>query len=412
MQEGEPVSIARSAQFQRLYERHFRVVWSVAGQLGLQGAAREDAVQEVWLVAYRRLHTLDPDASARAWLCSIARKVVWRHRRSAQRQDRREHAWADEPRQPPRDASERYETATTVHDALSRLSEGQRQVLVLTTVHGFTAPEIAAVLELPVNTVYSRLRLARRRLSDFAVRREAVEAELEARERPPQGARARVLAAVLPMAPLPWVGVASTLKAFALGGVVGGLAVAAGVTWSDAAAPQAPVIAPAAAADPPPKRRSAPAVAPAPDVSFEGGPSPATEPATSPLPRKAGRRTRTRVEPEADRVEPDPIAQPRPEGPSMEDEARLLGDAQRALKAGDASKALRVLRQHALQFPRGRLADVRDGVVVRALCALGRRDEAARQARRLTRERPGSPVATAVGDVCASTTDGSEPPRR
>ena len=43
----------------------------------------------------------------------------------------------------PADACDRYEAATTVRDALESLSEDQRSVLVLTTLHGFTAPEVA-----------------------------------------------------------------------------------------------------------------------------------------------------------------------------------------------------------------------------------------------------------------------------
>jgi DNA-directed RNA polymerase specialized sigma24 family protein len=44
---------------------------------------------------------------------------------------------------------------------LADLDENKREVFLLTELEGFTAPEIAEALEIPVNTVYSRLRTAR-----------------------------------------------------------------------------------------------------------------------------------------------------------------------------------------------------------------------------------------------------------
>lgn len=406
---NEPdVSAARSAQFRRLYSRHFRSVWSIVGQLGLHGAAREDAVQEVWLIAYRRLHTLDPEASARAWLGSIARRVAWRTRRTAQRLDRRVNALAEEPQSVPADACDRYEAATTVRNALESLSEEQRRVLVLTTLHGFTAPEVADVLEVPVNTVYSRLRLARRRLADFSVRQQEVEAALEARERPPSQLRQRVLGAVLPGVPVPLLGAASTIKAFAFGGVVGGLAVAVTV----AAAPEPrPVSAPAhgepAASVPAVVATAAPVADPSlvppfePEPTREPVPTPESSPSLESAPPPPRRTPGTPV---AAAVEPEPATTPTPTAPTstlaVGAESELLSRAQRALRSEQPRQALRLLRQHELQYPDGALVDVREGVVVRALCAAGRTTDAVARVRDLNARSPDSPVATAVEDVC------------
>lgn len=411
------MSVTRSAQFRRLYSRHFRSVWSVVGQLGLYGAAREDAVQEVWIIAYRRLHTLDPQASARAWLGSIARRVVWRSRRSAQRLDRRVNALADEPRSLPADASARYEAATTVRDALDSLSEEQRNVLVLTTLHGFTAPEVADVLEVPVNTVYSRLRLARRRLADYSVRQREVEAELESRDAPPSQLRQRVLSAILPGLPLPLVGAASTIKAFALGGIVGGFAVAGTVVASTDAPPPAPAhVEPAPSSPPAVVARAAPTQA-RPEEQAEDREEtdetddrPSVEPvepprrARGPRHRRASAQVESRPQPEPEpAAEAEAEAEPEPARPALAvgAESELLTRAQRALRRKQPVEALRLLRQHELEFPDGALVDVREGAVVRALCAAGRSDDAARRVRGLSKRRPNSPVATAVEDVCS-----------
>jgi RNA polymerase sigma-70 factor (ECF subfamily) len=394
-----------ATRFQSLYDQHFRVVWSVVGQLGLHGAAREDAAQEVWLVAYRRLHTLQPHASARAWLCAIARKVVWRHRRTLHRFDRRVRAWAVEAAQPGPDTAGRYEAAATVHTLLESLSEAQRSVLVLTMVHGFSAPEVAEALDVPVNTVYSRLRLARRRIAEDAVRREALEAELAARDQPPADLQRRVLSAVLPGVALPVVGTVATLKAFALGGVLGGALVGAAV----GVVPTPPV------REAPARPRHA-AQTSAPAVSPERAPPPPVVAARpEPVPVQSAVAESVVSSPSPRR--PVPVAVVEPTGATSDEatldlEATLLARAQRAVREGRHDAALRMLRQHELQFAEGKLADVREGAMVRALCGLGRDAKAAQRVAALRRSRPDSPVATAVGEVCARDRDGSKPTRR
>ncbi|MGH1341269.1 MAG: sigma-70 family RNA polymerase sigma factor [Nannocystales bacterium] len=406
------MSRVQSAQFRRLYSSHFRLVWSVIGQLGLYGAAREDAAQEIWIVVVRRLHTLDPDASERAWLCAIAKKVVWRLRRNTRRFDARVAAFAEAPRLAPADASTRYEAVTTAAEALRSLTDAQRRVLVLTLVHGFTAPEVSAALGVPLNTVYSRLRLARQRIAAFDVKRRELEDALEPRESPSAEVRQRVLRAVLPWTQAPWVAV-STIKAFALGGALGGVLATAG--GSALAPPATPA-------------RAALLVSSEPQEAVSSVPSrvhvetAAADPVAA-LPESPHRKPARSVgpvaeppvaePPVADAPEPEPLEGSESEpGPVLDDESRLLARAQRALRSDEPQQAVRLLRQHELQFADGRLVDVREGALVRALCALGRTDEAARVRRRLSNQRPGSAVATAVADVCAQAGDGSTPRRR
>jgi RNA polymerase sigma-70 factor (ECF subfamily) len=57
-----------------------------------------------------------------------------------------------------------------VRALLESLPEDQRLVLVLSDLEGWTAPEIAQALELPVNTAYSRLRTARQKLEAVAAK--------------------------------------------------------------------------------------------------------------------------------------------------------------------------------------------------------------------------------------------------
>jgi len=401
----------RPQRFQWLYERHFRLVWSVVGQLGLAGAAREDAVQEIWLTIYRRLDTLDAEASSRAWVCSISRKVVWRLRRNAQRRDRRVSAYASEPTSNASCAARRVEVTAEVEEALAALSEDQRAVLVMANVHGLTAPEISTTLGLPVNTVYSRLRLARRRLEPTAAREPDVRTALDAGDRPPERMRGYIWALLQPGIAKPAIlGAASTwgtAKAVALGMALGGAGVAAIVLPAQSSQDAPSVVASAADASPPSRTTQAVAssVAAKPEVAEPvalAEPVDAEPVAVVPQP-KAIAKPRGRATTEPSVVAEGRAAAPAADAaPDLAAEAQLLRRAQQKLKAGAPAEALRLLQQHEQSFGNGALADVRDGAMVRALCSLNRTEQAVRIAGRLKSGSPDSPVASAIAGGATS----------
>ena len=72
-----------------------------------------------------------------------------------------------------------------------------------------------------------------------------------------------------------------------------------------------------------------------------------------------------------------------------------------AARAGNPSKALQLLDDHARRFPRGTLREERIAARVHALCALGRRSEASEEAETFLAETPQSPYASRVRDSCA-----------
>jgi hypothetical protein len=83
------------------------------------------------------------------------------------------------------------------------------------------------------------------------------------------------------------------------------------------------------------------------------------------------------------------------------EETALMRRAHAALRAGDANRALSLLRDHAVRFPGGILAEERSAELVSTLCQLGRRAEAEREARRFLRELASSPLAPSVRASCA-----------
>jgi len=82
-------------------------------------------------------------------------------------------------------------------------------------------------------------------------------------------------------------------------------------------------------------------------------------------------------------------------------EAALLRRADEALRAGDANRALVLLREHSLRFPSGILAEERSAELVTTLCRLGRSAEAGREAEHFLRTTPDSPLAASVRSSCA-----------
>ncbi len=159
-----------------IYREHGSFVVRMVRQQGVLAAHVEDVVHDVFMVVHRRLADFDGRASVRAWLYGIARRVVLHHRRSHARTQRRE-AWGLMPNQvpDPESTAAAAQAAAWVERFLLQLDEPQRMAFSLVDIEGLSAVEVARTLRVNVNTVYSRLRLARKRF-DRAL------AELEAPE--------------------------------------------------------------------------------------------------------------------------------------------------------------------------------------------------------------------------------------
>jgi hypothetical protein len=83
-------------------------------------------------------------------------------------------------------------------------------------------------------------------------------------------------------------------------------------------------------------------------------------------------------------------------------EARLLGEADAALRAGDAARSLSLLDEHAATFPQGVLVEEAKAERVVVLCALGRQPEARQAAAVFLRDHGRSPLVARVRDSCAA----------
>jgi len=147
--------------FDEVYATHVAFVWRVLRTFGLAEVQVEDAVQDVFLVVHRRLPEWEGRAAITTWLFAIARRVASAHRRRASG-DRTE-VLVDEPagRDDTFAAMSRAQAAATVFHILQQLDEDKRMVFALVELEQLSVPEVARMLDLNLNTAYSRLRLAR-----------------------------------------------------------------------------------------------------------------------------------------------------------------------------------------------------------------------------------------------------------
>ena len=169
------VRLQATPDFDALYEEHFDFVWRSVGRLGVDPSAVEDAAQDVFVIAHRRLADFEGRSSVKTWLFGIALRVARDHRRTARR--KRSHglltegeadtaAVADTSTPSPLESASRSEAIERLEAILGELDEDRRAVFILAELEQMSGPEIAEAVGANVNTVYTRLRAARRAFNE------------------------------------------------------------------------------------------------------------------------------------------------------------------------------------------------------------------------------------------------------
>ncbi len=147
--------------FDEVYSAHVAFVWRVLRTFGVTDAQIEDAVQDVFVVVHRRLREFEGRAAITTWLFAIARRVASAHRRK--RAGERTEELKEEPAGGADTfaAFSRAQAAAQVLAILDKMDEDKRVVFALVELEQLGVPEVARMLDLNLNTTYSRLRLAR-----------------------------------------------------------------------------------------------------------------------------------------------------------------------------------------------------------------------------------------------------------
>jgi RNA polymerase sigma-70 factor, ECF subfamily len=159
-----------------VYREHVRFVWRCLARLGIAPEEIEDAAHEVFLVVHRRLPDFDGRAPLRSWLYGIARGVASNRRRARARETARMRLFAGEQtRRDPDEPVRRREARALVDTFLQTLSPKLRVVFELSEIEGLRGPEVAAALQLNLNTVYTRVRTVRQQFEAYVGRLHALD---------------------------------------------------------------------------------------------------------------------------------------------------------------------------------------------------------------------------------------------
>jgi RNA polymerase sigma-70 factor (ECF subfamily) len=168
----------RGAQeaFREIAVRFERPVYSLIVRMVHDPLLAEDLAQEVFIKAFRRLDTYDPERKFSSWLFKIAHNTTIDHLRKgvpetvpleAERDDGPDLSavLADGSTEDPAAAAERHQMARALEKAIAALRPEYREAVVLFYVEGASYPEICEVTGLPSGTVKTYLHRARKELA-------------------------------------------------------------------------------------------------------------------------------------------------------------------------------------------------------------------------------------------------------
>lgn len=367
--------------FEALYRDHFGLVWSMVARAGVAPASREDAMQEVWLTVHRRLSSFDDSGSAASWIAGIARHVVWRQIRATIRARRKLVALDQVAPDGLDDPMVSRERMRGIEGVIATLEPAFRDALVAVDIFGATGPEAAQQLGLPLNTLYSRLRLARAR----------VHAGLDALEQQPSVAAPRGLAERTWLVLAPSVGAATAAPTSVVAFAAGLAAIATVAITTIASAEPSPPAMRVATVGAPGDRAIASRSS---DRSIAVAEPPGLAPAVVSASVVDTTATRAVVPRSGSTRDPVAVAEP--------DEGALLTLAMQARRRGDLDGAMAAIAEHERRFSNGALVIERKVERVRALCAAGKAAQARGEAAALARAYPDRVAVAALGEGCVA----------
>lgn len=158
---GNP--IAQGDLCVQTYMAHGPFVWRSLRHLGVPPSDLDDALQEVFLVVHKKLHTWDGTCAMKTWLFGIARMIAMNMRKRAH--VRRESPVANVPEPAsPRGPDATVENAQAIGLAMqivASMEPNLRMVFTLYEIEEMSMKEVASALDVPLQTAYSRLHRAR-----------------------------------------------------------------------------------------------------------------------------------------------------------------------------------------------------------------------------------------------------------
>lgn len=158
-----------------MFEGELRYVWNSLRYLGVRQDDLADVAHDVFLQVIRHLDQYDEERALRPWLFAFAYHAASNHRRLSrhQREVSGEGLEHTDDRSPVDEQVAAREELSLVQEALLDLPLERRAVLVMHEMDEVPIPGVAEALGIPLNTAYSRLRVARQEFRDAVTRRKS-----------------------------------------------------------------------------------------------------------------------------------------------------------------------------------------------------------------------------------------------
>jgi len=166
--EPSPPPAPAPLAFREVFVLHAGYVWNSMRRLGVPPSDLEDLTHDVFVEVHRHFADYDPARPIKPWLFGFAFRVASQHRRRLRRRSETsaEPAEVVDPGALPDARVAADQDRRLVLAALQHVEPGRRAVFVLYEIDGVPMHDIATALGIPVNTAYSRLRLARAEFAD------------------------------------------------------------------------------------------------------------------------------------------------------------------------------------------------------------------------------------------------------
>lgn len=174
-----------SEAFGELVKKYDKLIYNTSYQLIGNPDDAFDVSQETFIKAYRSLGSFRGDSKFSTWLYKICQNAARDYIRSKFRQktvsltaydddDTKEvqlDIVDDDISSQPDRSLEREESRAAVREAIAKLSEDHKNVIVLRDIEGYSYEDISEILNLEIGTVKSRLNRARLAIKDFLINR-------------------------------------------------------------------------------------------------------------------------------------------------------------------------------------------------------------------------------------------------
>ncbi len=160
-------SLSDAPDTRQVFASEFAWVWRTLQRFGVRHADLEDLTHDVFVVFHARRGEYDPTRPLRPWLMGIAFRIASDHRRRASHRNEllQEPEDKADSKPNPEENSDRTRARQLLLAAFEAVEPERLSVLLLHDVDEVPVPQIAEALGIPLNTAYSRLRLARRDLA-------------------------------------------------------------------------------------------------------------------------------------------------------------------------------------------------------------------------------------------------------